>query len=102
MNMVLVVWEALCAALLWSVFCRLVRTNERTLFWVRASIWLLGVAALVGMAAPVYGWRPDAVVLLMTLACLNMQLVAARHWRTGVPKQFQYSQFSPMEGLHHD
>jgi peptidoglycan/LPS O-acetylase OafA/YrhL len=102
MTPIFFVWEALCVALLWSVFCRLVRTNDKTLWWVRASIWLLGVAALVGMAAPVYGWKPDAVVLLMTVACLNMQVVAARHWRNGVPSQFQYSQFPPLGGVGHD
>jgi hypothetical protein len=97
MSLLLLVWEVLCAALLWSVFCRLVRTNERTLFWVRASIWLLGLASLVGMAAPLYGWAPDYVVLLMTAACLNMQIVAARHWKNGVPVHFEYSQFPPLD-----
>jgi hypothetical protein len=91
MSLLLIVWELLCAALLWSVFCRLVRTNERTLFRVRLSIWMLGAVSLIGMAAPLYGWAPDFMVLLMTAACLNMQVVAARHWRNGVPPQFQQS-----------
>ncbi len=91
MNPILLLWEALCVALLWSVFCRLVRTNGRALFRVRLSIWLLGAVALIGMAAPLYGWKPDFMVLLMTAVCLNMQVVAARHWRNGVPPQFQMS-----------
>jgi hypothetical protein len=102
MTLILLLWVALCLALLWSVFCRLVRTNARTLFHVRLSIWLLGLASLVGMAAPLYGWMPDYVVLLMTAACLNMQIVAARHWKQGVPVNFQYSQFPPLEGVPHE
>lgn len=97
MTPIFIVWEALCLALLWSVFCRLVRTSDKTLWWVRASIWLLGVTALVGMAAPLYGWVPDGMVLLMTAACLNMQVVAARHWRNGVPPQFQLTRLTEIE-----
>ena len=90
----ILVWECVCLALLWSVFCRLVRTSEQTRFSVRLSIFFLGVAALVGLGAPLYGWVPDAVVFAITVACLCMQIVAARHWRHGVPHQFQCSIFT--------
>lgn len=92
--MSILIWEALCLALLWSVFCRLVRTSTATRLSVRVSIFSLGLASLIGIAAPLYGWVPDSVIFIMTVACLNMQLVAARHWRKGVPEQFQTSVFN--------
>jgi hypothetical protein len=94
MSAQLIVWEMLCAGLLWSVFCRLVRTSTLTRLSVRFSIFGLGCASLVGLGAPLYGWQPDVVVFVMAGACLNMQLVAARHWRKGVPEQFQASVFN--------
>lgn len=89
--MILIVWYILMGGLLWSVFCRLVRTNTRTLWLVRASIWILGAVGLLGLAIPLYGWRPDFFHMLGMASCLNMQIVAARHWRNGVPAQFQHS-----------
>ncbi len=85
----ILVWELLCLALLYSVFCRLVHTTRATRLAVRLAIFNLGAVALVGIGAPVYGWVPDVVVVLVTAACLLMQIVAARHWRQGVPAQFQ-------------
>lgn len=84
--------------LLWSVFCRLTRTSTLTLFSVRVSIFGLGCASLVGLGAPIYGWQPDAVVFVITSACLCMQVVAARHWRRGVPMSFQINQPDTGEG----
>ena len=92
-------WEALCLALLWSVFCRLTRTSHSTRLSVRLAIFGLGLAALLGLGAPLYGWVPDVVVFVMTGACVSMQIVAARHWRYGVPQSFQSSVLhSPTEG----
>ena len=84
----LLYWELLCLALLYSVFCRLVHTSVSTRLDVRLSIFALGLASLVGLGAPLYGWEPDLVVLCITVASVAMQLVSARHWRKGVPEQF--------------
>lgn len=95
MNTTILAWELLCAALLWSVFCRLVRTNTSTLLAVRLSIYQLGIFALCGMAAPMYGWQPDALIVALIWVCLCMQVVAARHWRYGVPASFQRNPLHP-------
>jgi hypothetical protein len=84
----LIVWEAMCLALLWSVFCRSVRASHTTKLDVRLALWAVGVAALAGMAAPVYGWAPDWIVLAIVAAVVVMQVVFAQHWRHGVPPQF--------------
>ena len=96
MSLQIILWELLCIALLYSVFCRLVHTSKKsTKFDVRLTIYSLGLAAIVGIGAPLYGWRPDFVVFVMTATCLAMQIVAARHWRQGVPNPFQISERSP-------
>lgn len=89
MTAIVALWELLCFALLYSVFCRLVHTSTSTRISVRFAIFFLGMAALVGIGAPLYGWQPDLVSIVITAACLLMQLVAARHWRGGVPVNFQ-------------
>ena len=81
-------WELLSFALLYSVFCRLVKTRKTTRLDVRLSIHALGLAALVCMGAPLYGWMPDAVTLLLIASVVQIQWVAARHWAHGVPESF--------------
>jgi hypothetical protein len=85
---ILLMWEGTCLALFWSVFCRSVLTDNTTRWSVRLSLLLMGVAAMVGIAAPVYGWAPDWVVLGIVLAVVFMQGVMARAWGQGVPFQF--------------
>jgi hypothetical protein len=90
-----VLWEALCAALFWSVFCRLVRTCPTTRLDVRIALVLVGTAALIGIGAPIYSWLPDWVTLVIVGAVVVMQMVMARHWLHGVPRQFIYEQHRP-------
>lgn len=88
MSTTLLIWESLCLALLWSVFCRSVRASHTTRLDVRFGVWSVGVASVIGIGAPAYGWRPDWVVLLIVAAVVVMQVVFAQHWRHGVPPQF--------------
>ena len=88
-------WEIVCLALFWSVFCRSVITDHTTRYWVRLSLLLMGVAAMAGMVAPIYGWVPDFVVLGIVLAVVFMQGVMARAWGQGVPAQFIKPAFRP-------
>ena len=81
----LIVWELTCLALFWSVFCRSVLTNQTTRLDVRVSLLLMGIAAMVGLVAPIYGWVPDFVVLTIVLAVVVMQGVMAKAWGQGVP-----------------
>jgi hypothetical protein len=89
----LIFWELLCAALFWSVFCRSVRTDTTTRLNVRLALWLVGLASLLGLGAPLYGWQPDAVTIAIVLAVVCMQLVTATYWRRGVPERFVAGQF---------
>ncbi|MFZ2309590.1 MAG: hypothetical protein WAW73_19660 [Rhodoferax sp.] len=88
MNATLILWEIMCMALLWSVFCRSVRADKTTKLDVRLALLAVGTSALAGMAAPVYGWVPDRVTLAIVGAIVFMQAVMAQHWRHGVPHQF--------------
>lgn len=84
----LILWELLCIALFWSVFCRSVRVDTTTRLDVRLALWAVGVAALIGLGAPLYGWVPDKVVLIIVGAIVIMQTVMAQLWHQGVPHQF--------------
>lgn len=84
----LIVWGVLCMCLLWSVFCRMVRSDSTTKLDVRLALLLVGMAAMAGLAAPAYGWAPDWVVIGIVAAIVIMQGVMAHHWRDGVPPRF--------------
>lgn len=73
----LAVWEGLCLALLWTVFCASVTMTKAVRLAVRLAVWGVGLAALFGLAAPLYGWVPDLVALVMVLALVLLQLVRA-------------------------
>jgi len=89
----LIVWEVLCLALFYSVFCRSVRTSHTTKIDVRIAIFCMGVASLVGLGAPVYGWEPDWIVLMLLFSIVLMQIVTATHWVNKVPDDFVMSRF---------
>ena len=85
---ILILWEVMCIALFWSVFCRSVRVDATTRLDVRIALWLVGIASLVGLGAPLYGWVPDVVTSVIVGAVVIMQAVMAHHWNHGVPNQF--------------
>ena len=84
----LVPWEVLCWALLWSVFLRLIHVDKTTKTEVRIVLVLAGIAALIGIGAPLYGWLPDGVTLIVLGALVAMELVLSQNWKNGIPVQF--------------
>ena len=81
-------WEVLCFALLYSVFCRAVKIDKTTLTSLKLAVWVMGLVAILGIGAPVYGWEPDVISMLLVIALLCMQSATAAHWVHGVPDQF--------------
>ena len=94
--MKLALWDVLCAALFWSVFCRSVRADTTTKLTVRLAIFGAGLASLLGLGAPMYGWEPDVVVSAIVAAIVFMQVVMAQHWHHGVPRQFIADRYKPL------
>lgn len=91
-----VIHEALCVALFYSVFCRAVRSCEKVRADVRFAFFLLGLVACVGMAAPlVWGLVPDLFGLALLAAMSIVQLVTAHHWAAGVPDRFYKPECAP-------
>lgn len=84
----LVPWEVLCLALLWSVFCRLIHVDKTTKPEVRAVLVVAGLAALIGIGVPLYGWLPDGITLIVLGPLVSMELVLSKNWRYGIPVQF--------------
>lgn len=91
----LVPWEVLCWALLWSVFLRLIHVDKTTKTEVRMVLVLAGLAALIGIGVPLYGWLPDGVTLIVLGALVAMELVLSQNWRYGIPVQFMKDLYKP-------
>ena len=87
-SLFLLVWEATCATLLWSIFCRSVRVDKDTRLDVRLALWLLGISSLVGLGAPLYAWSPDLPTLMIVGSVVIYQVVMSQYWYDGVPQQF--------------
>lgn len=85
----IVIHEALCAVLLYSVFCRAVRSSDLVRTDVRLAFFFLGMVACVGIVAPlVWKFAPDCFTIALLASISGVQLVTAHHWEQGVPDRF--------------
>jgi hypothetical protein len=103
---------AMAAAMMYSCFCRLTKTNADTHREVRWAFIFEGMCAGLVMGAPVLpalvpearwepGTTPTAIWLLLLLSVWLVQLVTAQHWKHGVPAHFQRERSrrdNPLEG----
>ena len=106
--LLLLVQTLFAAALLWSCFCRVVKTNAETIREIRWCIVLEACAAGMVLGAPVlpllipefagrgvFRWQPWTtpawVWVLLLIAATLMQLVTAKFWRNSPPPDFQRS-----------
>lgn len=86
----LAIHELLALTLLYTCFCRAVKTNGNTRRPVLLAFWLLSITATVCVFAPLaLNWRPDTVSILLLLSIVVVQLVTAVYWRHGIPPEFQ-------------
>jgi hypothetical protein len=88
MSYLLIAHELVCALLFISVFCRMSKTNSGTHAGVRASFWLLGTVAAIGVPWPLLGWPLEWFGVLLALAILQVQWVTSHFWSSGPPAQF--------------
>ena len=85
----LIVHEALCLYLVYSVFVRAVPMTCDTRPAVRLVFWLVAVVALLGVAAPVlWPWVPDLFALALELVFCLVQGVTNHYWQGRVPDAF--------------
>lgn len=91
----LVPWEILCLALLWSVFLRLIHVDKTTKPEVRIVLVVTGFAALMGAGAPLYGWLPDGITLVVLGSLVSMELILSRDWSHGIPVQYLKAFYRP-------
>lgn len=81
-----IVYLSACLALVYSGFCRLVRTDTTTALPIRAVMWLLTVSALAAFGAVlVWGHRPGWADAALAAAMAAVQVATASLWRDGVP-----------------
>lgn len=91
--MILTVWYVLMVALVWSVFYRSALADHTTRFCIRLGLTGTAAGGILGMAAPLWGWTPDAVTVLIVMSIVNMQLAFAKFWKHGVPSQYTRPEF---------
>ena len=80
----------LSLALLYSQFCRSVKTDCNTRPGILAAFYLLTGAAILSLFAPLVlpGWRPSLETIALLFAITVVQAVTSRFWRSGVPGSF--------------
>jgi len=80
----------LSLALLYSQFCRSVKTDNNTHAGILAAFYLLTVAAVLSLFAPLVlpNWRPSIETIVLLLAISVVQAVTSRFWRCGAPGSF--------------
>lgn len=81
---------AACLVLAYTGFCRLVRTDARTVLCIRSVFWLLTAVALVAVAeVVVWGYQPGWPAALLAGAFAGVQVATSILWRDGVPCDYQ-------------
>lgn len=100
MTLLVLAQVLLGSALMGTCFCRLVKTNERTVREIRWAIWFLFVSAGLVVAAPIMpmldSWctwhpltTPHWVWLALLAAIVTVQVATRKHWRSGPPDCYQ-------------
>lgn len=91
----LVIHEVLCLVLIYTVFCRFVRTDDTVRLDVRMTFFLLGAVACFGIPAPFYGFIPNIFSTVLLFMIVMVQVVTSRYWRNGVPLSFYSPECMP-------
>ena len=91
--MICAVWDILCISMFITIFSRSVKTDQTTRLVIRIALWLVGLASLLGLSAPIYGWEPDWVMALVLLPQVILQFVMSRNWTHGVPLLYIKNEF---------
>lgn len=90
----LILHEALCITLFYTVFCRAVKTDNKVKTDVRFAFFVLGTVAIMGMVAPIaWAYRPGVFELSLLAAVAMVQIITAHHWSHGVPDRFIKRQY---------
>ena len=92
-------WIVSCGVLVYTGFCRLVRTSSRTRLPIRLAIYLLTVAALCCAGATlVWGYQPGWPAALLAAGMAGVQVVTSVLWRDGVPAPYRGREFETARG----
>lgn len=95
-NLTLLLHELLCLALIYGVFARACKTDERVRADVRIAFLLLALASGIAAIAPLaFGIYPTSISVLLLAAFVSVQITKARHWENGVPHGFYKPECAP-------
>lgn len=89
----LALFEAFSLLTFYTCFCRSAHTSKaNTKRDVRWAFTLLGVVSILCIVAPLWGYQPDLISLLLAASAAIVQVVTSHHWRRGVPLPFRKDQ----------
>lgn len=87
--MITVITLVSAAMVLAASFCRLTKTNARTVTPVRLAIWALAAVSMTVIAAPLlWHWSADIAHAGIFTALASYQIATRRTWQHGVPEWF--------------
>lgn len=88
--MITLIFLGACGVLAYTGFCRLVRTDARTVFCIRAVFWSLPAAALLSIGAVLgYGHEPGWTDALLASGMAAVQVATSVLWIDGVPAAYR-------------
>ena len=84
------IYVVLSLVLLYSQFCRSVKTDCNTHAGILAAFYLLTAAAVLSLFAPLVlpDWRPSPDTIAILFAITVVQAATSKFWRSGVPRSF--------------
>lgn len=91
MNLMVYIHEFLAIFLFYTCFCRSVKMNSNTIREIRLAFYGLSLAAVVSIFAPMRGWRPDWIHIIMLLAINIVQYTTSKFWHHSLPSSFEKS-----------
>ncbi len=100
-DMLLVIHEILSFMLFYSCFCRSVKMTPDTERDIRLAFWVLSIASVVSLFAPLQGWRPDYIHIVLLIAFSVVQFSTAKYWRHETPEHFRKAEDYAGRSLKH-
>lgn len=81
---------ALCCAVFWAAFCRLVHMNARTRLSIRAAFWATACTSAWLVGETLLGWYVPHLQVVTAVGAFAAVLVATgRRWFRGVPPDYE-------------
>ncbi len=81
--------EILSAFLFYSCFCRSLKmSKETTILEIRLAFYCLAITSVVSIFAPLQGFEPNYLVVMLLSAISIVQYTTSKYWKSSPPIKF--------------